>query len=62
MSQELTLGYVAGNSVIHRLDPLTKMIGLVGVIVFAIGAPVDYNIVMLGPAGNSQPADQAMPP
>lgn len=48
MSQELTLGYVSGSSVIHRLDPLTKMIALVGVIVFAIGAPVDYNIAMLG--------------
>jgi energy-coupling factor transport system permease protein len=47
MSGELTLGYVAGQSFLHRLDPLTKLIALLGVIIFAIGAPIDYNFFML---------------
>jgi energy-coupling factor transport system permease protein len=47
MSGDLTLGYVAGNSFLHRLDPLTKLIALTGVIIFAIGAPIDYNFMML---------------
>jgi energy-coupling factor transport system permease protein len=47
MSGDLTLGYVKGNSFLHRLDPLTKLIALTGVIIFAIGAPIDYNFMML---------------
>jgi energy-coupling factor transport system permease protein len=47
MSGDLTLGYVAGQSFLHRLDPLTKLIALTGVIIFAIGAPIDYNFFML---------------
>jgi energy-coupling factor transport system permease protein len=47
MSGDLTLGYVAGQSFLHRLDPLTKLIALLGVIIFAIGAPIDYNFMML---------------
>lgn len=47
MSGDLTLGYVAGQSFLHRLDPLTKLIALLGVIIFAIGAPIDYNFFML---------------
>src|SRR5258708_34237060 len=47
MSGDLTLGYVAGQSFLHRLDPLTKLIALAGVIIFAIGAPIDYNFFML---------------
>jgi energy-coupling factor transport system permease protein len=47
MSQELALGYVAGTSFLHRWDPVTKLIGLLGVIALAIGAPIDYNAAML---------------
>jgi energy-coupling factor transport system permease protein len=47
MSQTLTIGYVPGASFLHRLDPLTKLIALAGIIIFAIGAPVDYNAAML---------------
>lgn len=47
MSQDLTLGYVEGASLLHRLDPLTKLIGLAGVILFAIGAPIAANGAML---------------
>ncbi|MEH2482690.1 energy-coupling factor transport system permease protein [Nitrobacteraceae bacterium AZCC 2146] len=47
MSGDLTLGYVAGKSFLHRTDPLTKLIALTGVIIFAIGAPIDYNFMML---------------
>lgn len=47
MSADLTLGYVPGRSILHRLDPLTKMIALVGIMIFAIGAPIDYNAYML---------------
>ena len=47
MSRDLVLGYQDGHSPLHRIDPLTKLIALAGVIVFAIGAPVDYNFWML---------------
>jgi energy-coupling factor transport system permease protein len=47
MAQEVVLGYHDGDSVLHRIDPLTKLIALLGVIVFAIGAPIDYNGWML---------------
>jgi energy-coupling factor transport system permease protein len=47
MTGEFKLGYLSGTSVLHKLDPLTKLIALAGVILFAIGASPLYNVLML---------------
>jgi energy-coupling factor transport system permease protein len=47
MARDLVLGYHDGDSPLHRIDPLTKLIALIGVIIFAVGAPIDYNGWML---------------
>lgn len=47
MGGSVALGYVAADSIFHRADPITKFIGLVGIIVFAVGAPISYNVAML---------------
>lgn len=47
MSDRFRLGYIPGSSLLHQLDPLTKMLALAGVIIFGIGAPPLYNIIML---------------
>lgn len=47
MGGSIALGYISGNSIFHRVDPLTKFIGLVGIIIFAVGAPIGYNLAML---------------
>lgn len=47
MSDSFRLGYIPGTSMLHRLDPLTKMLALAGVIIFGIGALPLYNVIML---------------
>lgn len=45
MSDNFTLGYVQGSSLLHRIDPLTKLLALTGIIIFAIGSSVQYNFI-----------------
>ncbi len=47
MTGEFKLGYLPGKSLLHHLDPLTKLIALGGVILFAIGASPLYNLYLL---------------
>ena len=47
MGGSIVLGYFSGNSIFHRVDPLTKLIGLIGIMIFAVGAPIGYNLAML---------------
>ena len=49
MLKDITLGqYFPGNSVIHRLDPRTKLLGLILYIIalFTAGSWVSYGIVL----------------
>ncbi len=50
MLKDITLGqYFPGNSIIHRLDPRTKLIGLVAYIIalFSAGSYLSYGIVFV---------------
>lgn len=50
MLKDITLGqYFPGNSVIHRMDPRTKLVMLVGYVIalFLAGGPVSYGLLLL---------------
>ena len=49
MLKDITLGqYFPGNSVIHRLDPRTKLVGLIVYIIalFTAGSWISYGIML----------------